>query len=96
LLAGRAPEEATTTADELLATDPTSVDIRRVAALARLRGGRPADGLALLPEDGGDPRWLALRAGLLRAAGQTAEADQISTDLDPSGLLPEETALLSK
>ena len=94
LLAGRDSEEATATADELLAGDPASVDIRRVAALARLRGGQPQEGLALLPEDGGDPRWLALRAGLLRAAGQTAEADQIATGVDPSGLLPEESALL--
>jgi hypothetical protein len=94
LLAGGASDEAVATADEFLAADPGSVDIRRVAALARLRGGRPEEGLALLPEDGGESRWSALRTALLRAAGQDAEADQLAAGVDATGLLPEERALL--
>jgi hypothetical protein len=37
---------------------------------------------------------LALRAALLRAAGQDAEANQLATGVDPEGLLPEERAFL--
>jgi len=94
LLSGRDLDDAAATADEFLAADPESVDIRRVAALARLRGGRPDDGLALLPEDSGESRWLALRAALLRASGQNTEAEQLAAGIDSSGLLPEERAFL--
>jgi hypothetical protein len=94
LLTGNDLDEASATVEEFLTADPGSTDIRRVAALARLRGGKPDDGLALLPEDGGESRWLALRAALLRAAGQDAEATQLATGVDPEGLLPEERAFL--
>ena len=94
LLTGSDLDEASATVEEFLTADPGSTDIRRVAALARLRGGQPDDGLALLPEDGGESRWLALRAALLRAAGQDAEATQLATGVDPEGLLPEERAFL--
>ncbi len=96
LLTGSDLDGASATVEEFLTADPGSTDIRRVAALARLRGGQPDDGLALLPEDGGESRWLALRAALLRAAGQDAEATQLAAGVDPEGLLPEERAFLQQ
>jgi len=94
LVAGRNIETSAALAEEFLAADPDSVDIRRVAALARLRVGRPAEGLAILPADDDDPRWVALHSALLRADGQSAAADLLLDGVDTSALTPEERALL--
>ncbi len=94
LLAGQNIEASAATAEEFLAADPESVDIRRVAALARLRTGQATKGLAILPDDNGDPRWQTLHAALLRAAGRKADAEKIATKVDPSTLTPEEKDLL--
>lgn len=94
LLAGENIEASAATAEEFLAADPESVDIRRVAALARLRTGNAAKGLAILPDDNGEPRWQTLRVALLRAAGRKADAEKIATKVDPSTLTPEEKDLL--
>lgn len=94
LLAGENLEASAATAEEFLAADPESVDIRRVAALARLRTGQATKGLAILPDDNGEPRWQTLHAALLRAAGREAEAEKIATKVDPSTLTPEEKDLI--
>jgi len=94
LLAGQNIEASAATAEEFLAADPESVDIRRVAALARLRTGQATKGLAILPDDNGEPRWQTLHAALLRAAGRKADAEKIATKVDPSTLTPEEKDLL--
>jgi len=94
LLAGQNIEASAATAEEFLAADPESVDIRRVAALARLRTGQATKGLAILPDDNGDPRWQTLHVALLRAAGRKADAEKIATKVDPSTLTPEEKDLL--
>ena len=96
LLAGQNIETAAATAEEFLAADPESVDIRRVAALARLRTDQAAKGLAILPDDNGEPRWQTLHAALLRATGRKAEADQLAAKVDPSTLTPEERAMLGE
>jgi hypothetical protein len=95
LLAGQ-NIEAAAAAEEFLAADPESVDIRRVAALGRLRTGKAKEGLDILPDDNGEPRWQTLHAALLRAAGQTAGAEQLAAKIDASTLTPEEKALLEK
>jgi hypothetical protein len=96
LLAGQNIETSAATAEEFLAADPESVDIRRVAALARLRTDQAAKGLAILPDDNGEPRWQTLHAALLRAAGRKSEADQLVAKIDASALMPEEKAMLTK
>jgi hypothetical protein len=96
LLAGENIEPSAATAEEFLAADPESVDIRRVAALARLRTGQTQKGLAILPDDNGEPRWQTLHVALLRAAGRQTEAEKIATKVDPTTLTPEEKALLTK
>ena len=94
LLAGQNIEASAATAEEFLAADPESVDIRRVAALARLRTGQATKGLAILPDDNGEPRWQTLHAALLRAAGRKADAEKVANKVDPSTLTPEEKDLL--
>jgi hypothetical protein len=96
LLAGQNIESASATAEEFLAADPESIDIRRVAALGRLRSGQAAQGLKIMPDDNGEPRWQTLHAALLRAAGQTTAADQLAAKIDTSSLTPEEKALLGQ
>ena len=94
LLAGQNVEASAATAEEFLAADPESFDIRRVVALARLRTGQATKGLAILPDDNGDPRWQTLHAALLRAAGRKADAEKVANKVDPSTLTPEEKDLL--
>ena len=83
-------------AEEFLAADPDSVDIRRVAALARLRQGKTAEALKIYPDDNGEPRWQALRVALLRANKQEAAADKLAAQIDPKSLSPEERKMLEK
>ncbi len=96
LLAGQNIEQAAATAEEFLAADPESIDIRRVAALGRLRTSEAAKGLDIMPDDNGEPRWQTFHAALLRASGQTAAADQLAAKVDASSLTPEEKALLER
>ena len=96
LLAGQNIETSAATAEEFLAADPESIDIRRVAALARLRTGQAAKGLDILPDDNNEPRWQTLHAALLRAAGRPGEADKLAAKVDPKTLTPEERAMLGK
>lgn len=96
LLAGQNIESSAVTAEEFLAADPESVDIRRVAALARLRTGQAAKGLAILPDDNGEPRWQTLHVALLRAAGRKTEAQKLAAKVDPSSLTPEERGWLTQ
>ena len=94
LLAGQNIEASAATAEEFLAADPESADIRRVAALARLRTGKAAQGLSILPDDNGEPRWQTLHAALLRAAGRKSDADKLAAKVDATVLTPEEKAML--
>jgi hypothetical protein len=94
LLAGQQIEESAATAEELLAADPASVDVRRVAALGRLRKGEAARGLEIFPEDNGEARWLAIHAALLQAAGEAAAAGKLARTIKREDLTPEEQALL--
>ena len=96
LLAGQNIESASATAEEFLAADPESIDIRRVAALARLRSNQAEEGLKIMPDDNGEPRWQTLHTALLRAAGKTAAADNLAARIDTSTLTPEERAMLEK
>jgi len=96
LLAGPNIEASAATAEEFLAADPESADIRRVAALARLRTGKAAQGLSILPDDNGEARWQTLHAALLRAAGRKNEAEQLAAKVDASELTPEERTMLAK
>ena len=94
LLAGRDLENSAALAEEFLAADPESIDVRRVAALARLRTGQAKQGLDILPDDNNEPRWQTLQAALLRAAGQTTAAEKLIPTIDQSPLNTEERALL--
>lgn len=96
LLAGQNIEASAATAEEFLAADPESADIRRVAALARLRTGKAAQGLSILPDDNGEPRWQTLHAALLRAAGRKSDADKLAAKVDATVLTPEEKAMLTQ
>lgn len=96
LLAGQTIEASAATAEEFLAADPESVDIRRVASLARLRTGQAAQGLSILPDDNGESRWQALHAALLRADGREEEADRVAAKVDADALAPEERAMLGR
>lgn len=94
LLVGENVEQPAATAEEFLAADPESPDIRRVAALARLRTNRAQEGLAILPDDNNEPRWQTLRAALLHASGQKSAAQNLAAKIDTSNLTPEERTLL--
>lgn len=95
LLAGKDVTAAATAAEQLLTADKESADLRRVAALGRLRSGQAADGLAIWPGDGGENRWRALHIALLREAGKSSEAATELEELDQNSLGPEEKDLLS-
>lgn len=94
LLAQKDVAASAAAAEEFLAGEPESADVRRVAALGRLRTGQAQAGLKILPADNGEPRWQALRAALLRTAGQKSAAEKVSGGIDTSSLLPEERELL--
>lgn len=95
LLAGQNIESAAALAEEFLSAEPDSIDIRRVAALGRLRQGQPAAALKIFPDDNNtEPRWQALHAALLRANNQKAAAEKLLPTIDQSTLTPEEKDLL--
>lgn len=94
LLIGENVDQPAATAEEFLAADPESPDIRRVSALARLRTNRAKEGLAILPDDNTEPRWQTLRAALLHASGQKSAAQALAARIDSSSLTPEERTLL--
>ena len=95
LMAGKDIEASAATAEKFLAADPESADLRRVAALGRLRTGKAAEGLAIWPGDGDENRWRALHTALLRASGQTKAAERAAQDMDIETLSTEDKALLS-
>jgi len=95
LMAGKETETSAETAEKFLAADPESADLRRVAALGRLRTGKAADGLKIWPGDADENRWRALHVALLRESGQTKAADRAAEDVDAESLGPEDKALLS-
>lgn len=95
LIAGKDIEASAETAEEFLAADPESADLRRVAALGRLRTGKAADGLKIWPGDADENRWRALHVALLRESGQTKAAERAAQDIDANLLSPEDKDLLS-
>ena len=95
LMAGKDVEASAATAEKFLAADPESADLRRVAALGRLRTGKAADGLKIWPGDADENRWQALHVALLRASGPTKAAERAAQDVDADLLSPEEKDLLS-
>jgi len=94
LLAGKDVGPSAALAEEFLAANPDSADIRRVAALARLRQGKSAEALKIYPDESTEPRWQALQVALLRANKQDSAADKLAGTVDPKSLNPEERALL--
>lgn len=94
LLAGQMIDASSEVAESLLAADPESVDVRRVAALARLRTGQAARGLAIWPGEDTEPRWRALHAALLRGAGEIDRAKAVAKDVNPEDLNEDERELL--
>jgi len=95
LMAGKDTKTSAETAEKFLAADPESADLRRVAALGRLRTGKAADGLKIWPGDGDENRWRALHVALLRASGQTKAAERAAEDVGTESLSPEDKDLLS-
>ena len=95
LLANEDVTASAAVAEEFLAADPASEDIRRVAALARLRTGRAREGLALWPGDADENRWRALHVALLREAGKKRDAEAAAGEVNEESLGPEEKNLLS-
>lgn len=94
LMANEQVKASAEMAEEMLAAEPESVDVRRVVALARLRDGRGSDGLAIWPGDNGEDRWRALHVALLRAGGQAQLADEAARGVDLQRLSIEERDLL--
>jgi len=95
LLAGVNIQEASALAEKFLGAQPDSPDLQRVAALARLRNGRAADGLAIWPGDADENRWRVLHSALLRAAGNISDADKSAAQLDRGALSPQEREMLA-
>lgn len=95
LIAGKDIEASAETAEKFLAADPESADLRRVAALGRLRTGKAANGLKIWPGDADENRWRALHVALLRESGQTKAAERAAQDIDANSLSPEDKDLLS-
>jgi hypothetical protein len=95
LLAGEKVEESAAVAEEFLAADPASADIRRVAALGRLRTGKAGQALEIWPGDGEENRWRAIHVALLRESGKTKEAGAAAGQVNRETLGPEEKALMS-
>jgi len=95
LMSGKDIVASAETAEKYLAATPESADLRRVAALGRLRTGKPDEGLAIWPGDGEEQRWRALHVALLRATGQTKAADRAAKEVDTQSLSPEDKDLLS-
>ncbi|MFM7374720.1 MAG: hypothetical protein ACKO39_06175, partial [Chthoniobacterales bacterium] len=95
LMAEKDTETSAETAEKFLAADPESADLRRVAALGRLRAGKAADGLKIWPGDADENRWRALHVALLRASGQTKAAEKAAQDVNAEALSPEDKDLLS-
>lgn len=94
LLANEDVEKSSAVAEEFLAADPESQDLRRVAALGRLRTGKAHEGLEIWPGDGDENRWRALHAALLQAAGQAKAAAGAARDVNIDELGPEEKEFL--
>ncbi|MBE2179336.1 MAG: hypothetical protein IAE97_02590 [Chthoniobacterales bacterium] len=94
LMAGQMIDASAAAAEEFLKAQPDSADILRVAALARLRTGQAAKGLEIWPGDNNEPRWRALHAALLRAAGETRQAKAAAKDIDQDALNPDEQEFL--
>jgi predicted negative regulator of RcsB-dependent stress response len=95
LLADKDTESAAALAEEFLAANPDSPDLRRVAALGRLRTGKAADGLAIWPGDGDENRWRALHVALLRESGREKAATAEAKTVEENKLGPEEKELFS-
>jgi hypothetical protein len=95
LLAGEKVEESAAVAEEFLAADPSSADIRRVAALGRLRTGKADQALEIWPGDGDENRWRAIHVALLRESGKKKEAASAAGQVNRETLGPEEKALMS-
>lgn len=94
LLANQGTAEAADLAEKFLAANPDSPDMRRVAALGRLRSGRAAEGLAIWPGDNDENRWRALHVALLREAGKPQEAKIAAESIHLDALGPEERDLV--
>jgi len=95
LMVNREVAASAAVAEEFFRGDPESTDLRRVAALARLRTGKAADGLAIWPGDGDEDRWRALHVALLRASGRAKDAEAAAGEIDETKLGPEDKDLLS-
>lgn len=95
LLAGTDSVNAASIAEDCLAANPDSTDLRRVAALARLRTGKASEGLAIWPGDGDENRWRALHVALLRESGQSKAATAAAAEIDTDALGPEEKEWLA-
>lgn len=94
LLANEDTEASAEVAEQFLSGNPDSTDFRRVAALARLRTGKPAEALAIWPGDNDENRWRALHVAMLREAGQNKAAERAASSVDADSLGPEEKQLL--
>ncbi|MFM8885168.1 MAG: hypothetical protein ACKOKC_01955, partial [Chthoniobacterales bacterium] len=95
LMAGKDIPASAAAAEKFLAADPASADLRRVAALGRLRSGKGAEALEIWPGDADENRWRALHVALLRASGQTKAAEKAAQDVNAEALSPEDKDLLS-
>jgi hypothetical protein len=86
-------------AENLLREQPNLLARISVAALGRLRRGDTKGALSLYDHKEIDwqispNRWKAVRCAVLRATGNTGEADRIASTIDSSHLRPEELELL--
>ena len=88
-------------AENLLQEQPNLLARISVAALGRLRRGDPKSALSLYENREIDwsaslNRWKAVRSAVLRASGDTQEADRFASTIDTTRLRPEELELLKK
>ncbi|MEY3481229.1 MAG: hypothetical protein RIQ71_2004, partial [Verrucomicrobiota bacterium] len=94
LMAGREVEDSAAIAEEFLSADPASEDVRRVAALGRMRRGQAGKALEIWPGDAGENRWKAVHVALLREAGKKKDAEIAAKEVDQESLGPEERDFL--
>jgi len=100
LLLGQGPGNAVERAAARVADNPRMMANRVTLALAHLRAGQPAEGLAQYAPVRGRigellPGWQAVYAGLLSAAGQEGAAADVVRGIPLHRLKPEERRLLA-
>ena len=86
LLSGKDLAAGISLARRLLEADPTSPNVRRIAAFALLREGQASEGLEIFPDDNREDRWRVVYSALLSAAGRQDDATEAARAINKDNL----------